>query len=73
MALFNDCGDNYIFDTYNRNYKKLNNNFKKYNWIQPQHEIMEAKYDQDCGQRCLAFIATCMRFGCPLFFKAYSQ
>ncbi|MGL4759708.1 MAG: hypothetical protein ACRCXZ_10340 [Patescibacteria group bacterium] len=72
LGLFNDCGNVYIFDTYNRPYKSLNNHFKKYNWIQPNHEIMEAKRDQDCGQRVLAFIATCMKFGAPLFFEAYA-
>lgn len=71
LAVYNECGKNYVFDTYARNYKDLNNNFKRKKWIQPKHRIMESIWGKDCGQQCIAFIITCRKYGVTLFFNSF--
>lgn len=71
MAVYNECGKNYLFDTYSRDYKSLNKNFVKKSWIQPKHRIMESVWASDCGQQCIAFIITCRKYGAKLFFMAF--
>lgn len=71
LAIYNDCGDTYVFDTYNRDYKTLSPYFKNKKWIQPEHEIFESVYGSDCGQQCLSFLVCVKKFGCPLFFETY--
>jgi len=72
LAVYNECGKNYVFDTYSRDYKDLNPKFVNKNWIQPKHRILESIWGQDCGQQCIAFLITCRKYGTYLFFNSFN-
>lgn len=71
MSLYREHDKTYVFDTYNRDYKSLSDDFHNKNWIQIKHEIVEPLHDQNCGQECLAWIATVRKYGIKCFYEAY--
>jgi len=72
VALYNECKCIYFFDTYNRNYKDLNEHFTNKKWISPRHEKLQSLNSKNCGQECVAFIICSISFGCDNFFNTYS-
>jgi hypothetical protein len=71
LGLYNFCGKEYAFDTFNRNIKELNKNFKNKKWITPSHKRLESIYDKDCGQQVIAWLCTVREFGVKEFFDAF--
>jgi hypothetical protein len=57
VALCKYKGSVYIFDSYDRDYKTLSPFWINKKWKQPHiGKTLEAKKDNDCGQRCISFL-----------------
>ena len=73
LALFNQNGKVFVFDTYNRDVSLLNKYFLNKNWINPSHIVLESIYSKDCGQQCMAFLAVCFKYGAISFFNSFKD
>lgn len=73
LGLINECNKTYAFDTYGRNIKQLNDNFKNKKWIMVKHRRTEAIYGQDCGQQTLAFLCTVRAYGINNFIESFKN
>lgn len=71
LGLYNECGKEYAFDTFARDIKSLNQNFKNKKWLIPKHRRTESIHGEDCGQQVIAFLCTVRMFSIEDFFKAF--
>jgi hypothetical protein len=55
--------DKYIYDSFGRNTKQLGKYFKKHELIPTNKNIEQSILENNCGQRCLAYLNTFNKYG----------
>lgn len=61
IALIKYYNKIYFYDSFGRDYKKLSPLWKTKNWINT-HDDGQCIYENTCGQHCLSFILTFLKF-----------
>ena len=53
----------HIYDTFDRDYKKLSNNWKNKKWIDANKNRDQSYLASDCGQRSICFLISFQKHG----------
>jgi len=63
IAIGKDKNDIYYYDTYGRDKDILSKEFRKNNWLQTNPNIEQSYITKVCGQKCIAWLVTCDKYG----------
>ena len=62
-ALYKYKNKTYIYDTFDRNYKKLSKNWINKKWINANRDRDESYKEENCGSRCMSFLISFQKHG----------